>query len=227
MKNDQINIVHFSDLLCVWAYISQIRIDELEANFSAQVCMDYRFFPVFGDVAGKIAAQWSDKGGIKAYARHVQEVAGQFEHVEINPEAWLQNTPASSLPAHLIACGTKVLIAQHPGRCHPDLMHNLLKHLRHAFFVDLADISNQQTLLSIADDSGIPVDMLQQTLDNGTAHAQLAADLSAATLSGIRSSPTLSFNEGRQMLAGNVGYRVLEANIRELLNNPADQQSWC
>ena len=34
-------------------------------------------------------------------------------------------------------------------------------------------------------------------------------------------------NEGRQLLAGNVGYRVIEANIRELLDTPGDQQSWC
>jgi hypothetical protein len=24
-----------------------------------------------------------------------------------------------------------------------------------------------------------------------------------------------------------VGYRVIEANIRELLNNPPNEQSWC
>lgn len=33
-------------------------------------------------------------------------------------------------------------------------------------------------------------------------------------------SPTLIFNEGRQRLNGNVGYRVIEANIRELRHNP-------
>ncbi len=40
-------------------------------------------------------------------------------------------------------------------------------------------------------------------------------------------SPTLIFNEGRQRLNGNVGYRVIEANIRELLHNPAGEHSWC
>jgi hypothetical protein len=28
-------------------------------------------------------------------------------------------------------------------------------------------------------------------------------------------------------LTGNVGYRILEANIRELLDSPPGQQSWC
>jgi hypothetical protein len=36
------------------------------------------------------------------------------------------------------------------------------------------------------------------------------------------------FNEGRQVLTGNVGYRVIEANVRELLRQPSDDQSsWC
>jgi hypothetical protein len=34
-------------------------------------------------------------------------------------------------------------------------------------------------------------------------------------------------NEGRQHLNGNVGYRVIEANVRELLHKPADEMSWC
>jgi hypothetical protein len=35
-------------------------------------------------------------------------------------------------------------------------------------------------------------------------------------------------NQGRQKLFGNVGYRIIEANIQELLReaNP-DQASWC
>jgi predicted DsbA family dithiol-disulfide isomerase len=40
-------------------------------------------------------------------------------------------------------------------------------------------------------------------------------------------SPTFIFNEGRQRLNGNVGYRIMEANIRELLNNPSREESWC
>jgi hypothetical protein len=31
----------------------------------------------------------------------------------------------------------------------------------------------------------------------------------------------------KQVLTGNVGYRVIEANVRELLRAPADQSSWC
>jgi hypothetical protein len=35
-------------------------------------------------------------------------------------------------------------------------------------------------------------------------------------------------NEGRQKLFGNVGYRIVEANIQELLREPnPDLASWC
>ena len=44
----------------------------------------------------------------------------------------------------------------------------------------------------------------------------------------IHGSPSFVLNDGRQTLYGNVGYRVLEANIQELLRAPsADQASWC
>ncbi len=46
---------------------------------------------------------------------------------------------------------------------------------------------------------------------------------------GVQGSPTYVFNEGRQMLYGNVGYRIIEANVRELLSAPAaaGEPSWC
>ena len=43
----------------------------------------------------------------------------------------------------------------------------------------------------------------------------------------VMGSPTLVFNEGRQMIYGNVGYRVIEANVLELLNKPKAAASWC
>jgi len=214
-----IGIDYYSDALCIWAYIAQRRGSELEAEFTGDIRIDYRFLQVFGDVQGKMATQWSDRGGLAGYAAHVQEVAAGFEHVDINPDVWLANTPASSLPAHLILCGTRL--------CAADKVPVLLAILRQAFFVDLVDVSNTGGLLKLAEQAGIDTAKLTQTIDSGEAHAQLAADLGAATQNGVRSSPTMIFNEGRQMLSGNVGYRVMEANVRELLRQPGDQQSWC
>ena len=58
--------------------------------------------------------------------------------------------------------------------------------------------------------------------------AALAIDYGQATDNGIAGSPTFLMNEGRQKLFGNVGYRLLEANVQELLRHPKeDEASWC
>lgn len=215
-----VRVTHYSDALCIWAYISQIRIEELQNNFGADVAIEYRFMPVFGDVAGKIAAQWAERGGIAAYASHVQEVAAKFSHISPHPRVWLDNTPASSLPAHLLLCAVR-------AGGDEQRLPRLLEALREAFFVECRDIARQDVLLDVATSVGINQNDIQDATESGVAHALLAADIAAANDSGIRSSPTLVLNEGRQTLAGNVGYRVIEANIRELLDTPDNQQSWC
>jgi predicted DsbA family dithiol-disulfide isomerase len=227
MSKPTVDVVHFSDVLCIWAYITQIRVAELQTNFPDEVHLDYRFLQVFGDASGKIAAQWGDRGGLPAYAAHVQEVAATFPHISISSEAWLVNTPTSSLPAHVMLCGAKVLCATDPGGVDADLVERLLGALRHGFFVETADISRQSVLLEIAAQADVDIKALARLIDNGMAHAQLADDLAAAAQNAVRASPTLLMNEGRQVLTGNVGYRVLEANIRELLHSPGEQQSWC
>ena len=223
-----IPISHFSDVLCVWAYIAQIRVTELRANFPGEVELDYRYFSVFGDVNTKMATQWSDRGGLAGYAGHVQEVAAQFDHVQLHPDAWVTNTPTSSMPAHLVLCAARSLCSQAGGGGgSPDDLLRLDAAIRGAFFEDNVDVSRIDELLAIVETANGDVNEVRKLLDSGEAHAALARDMKDAAEIGIRSSPTLTFNEGRQTLAGNVGYRVLEANIRELLNTPADQLSWC
>ncbi len=99
--------------------------------------------------------------------------------------------------------------------------------IRTAFFAEQSDISRNDELFAIVENTLRSADQVNRLLESGHAHAALAQDLKYAADIGVRSSPTLTFNEGRQTLAGNVGYRVLEANIRELLHAPEDQLSWC
>ena len=78
---ERIRITHFSDVLCVWAYVSQVRVDELQSNFGEAIELDYRYFHVFGDVHKKMDAAWKDRGGLLAYGEHVREVVDKFGHV--------------------------------------------------------------------------------------------------------------------------------------------------
>ena len=218
-----LTITHYSDALCVWAYIGQVRVTELEADFRDEVSFEFRYFNVFGDVRTKLETQWASRGGLSAYADHVHEVAGGFEHVSLHPDVWRKNVPASSLPAHLVLSAARCMDAESQGT----VARTLDTAIREAFFTAATDIGQRDELLAIAEQQGLSVAELERFIGNGQAHALVASDLKNAADSAIRSSPTMTFNEGRQTLSGNVGYRVLEANVRELLRHPTAQQSWC
>jgi predicted DsbA family dithiol-disulfide isomerase len=99
--------------------------------------------------------------------------------------------------------------------------------VREAFFRQGRDVSNKRVLLEIAESIGLSASEIENAIATGAAHAALSEDLELARTQSINASPTLLFNEGRQRLTGNVGYRIIEANIRELLEGASDQLSWC
>jgi len=57
--------------------------------------------------------------------------------------------------------------------------------------------------------------------------AALLKDYQAAQKLALKGSPVWVMNSGRQTLFGNVGFRILNANIREILDHPASEVSWC
>ena len=222
---EPIRIMHFSDTLCVWAYVSQIRVDELLKNFADSVQMEYRYLHVFGDVPRKMEASWKDRGGVGGYDAHVSSVCARLQHVALAPQAWVRAAPQSSMPSHLFLCAVRLL--ESDGRLPPGTLSRAAWAVREAFFKEASDISQRATLLRVAERIQLPVAEIDRVLDSGAAHAALCGDLDLARTHGIQASPTLLFNEGRQRLSGNVGYRIIEANIRELLEGAPGQLSWC
>lgn len=223
-KAEPIRITHFSDTLCVWAYVSQIRIDELVKQFPGEVEIDLRYVHVFGNVPGKMDSAWKDRGGVRGYSEHVKGVVAKFDHVSLHPEVWVRDTPQSSMPSHLFLCAVRLIDA---GSDAPPMLPRASWALREAFFKDAADISRQDVLLDVGRRIDLPVAAIEKVLAGGAAHAALIEDIDLARSHGVQASPTMLFNEGRQRLTGNVGYRIIEANIRELLESDPHQLSWC
>ena len=93
--------------------------------------------------------------------------------------------------------------------------------------MDALDIGNVQVVLEIASDAGFDKVDLEEKINSGQALAALVADYERARELSIKGSPSWVLNSGRQVLYGNVGYRILSANIEELLKNPVDEASWC
>ncbi len=217
-------IVHYSDVLCVWAYLAQVRMHELEREFGDQISIEYRFASIFGSARDKLSLRWKDKGGLAGYGAHVQSVASGFGHAPVHPEVWTRVAPSSSMPAHLFLCAVRLLERQ--GAVAPGTLPAITWTVRESFFRDVLDVSNQEVLLSLAEGLGVAA-AVAQLLNSGRAHAELAADLELAREQEVRVSPSVILNEGRQRLSGNVGYRVIAANVREILERPQHMQSWC
>lgn len=226
---EPIRIFYFSDVLCVWAYIAQIRLEELKATFQDSISVDYHFTPVFGDAHRKLEARWRDRGGFQGYSDHVKGVAEKFDHITVHPDIWTKDIPYSSTSCHLFLLAIKlleekgVIKTKKPGQ----IFEKVTWAFREAFFTELANVGDRAVQFEIAKELKLPVSKIKAEIDSGAAYAELSRDLELVKEHSVTVSPTLIFNEGRQRLNGNVGYRVMEANIRELLHNPPDEQSWC
>ncbi len=219
-------ILYFSDVLCVWAFFAELRIAAVRRTFSDQVGLEFRFCSVFGDVPNKIATSWGTRGGYDGFAAHVRHAAEGFPEVKLHDDLWRGVRPQSSLSPHLFL--KAVHLAEQDDKCAAGSFERALGAMRHAFFVDGRDIARLDVQRAVGEAAGAPAAAIQDYLDTGRAHAALSADYKEADVLGVKGSPTLILNQGRQKLYGNVGYRIIEANIQELLREPnPDQASWC
>ncbi len=216
-------VVYYFDLLCVWAYVGRIRVEELRQTFGAKIALDSRFVSVFGDARRRLATRWADKGGMAAYAEHVRAVVAGFDHVGLHPDTWAKVAPYSSGNAHVFLAAVRLL----DGDAGDPRFDRAVTRLQRAFFVEARDVGERQVQYELAEELDLSRASLQRLLDSGAAHAELARDAELAKEQAVTVSPTLVLNEGRQRLVGNVGYRVIEANVRELLTQRGEQHSWC
>jgi predicted DsbA family dithiol-disulfide isomerase len=223
---ERIPILYFSDVLCVWAYLADLRLAAVQSAFGEQVQFDFRFCSVFGDAPRKMATAWDAKGGYEGFADHVQHVAQQFPEIRLHPDLWRKVRPASSLSPHLYL--KAVQLSEKEGGSAPGAFERALRTMREAFFIGGLDIARQDVQREVGRESGADDDLAQRFIADGRAHALLDSDYKDAESLGVKGSPTMILNQGRQKLYGNVGYRIIEANIQELLRDPnPDQASWC
>jgi predicted DsbA family dithiol-disulfide isomerase len=61
-----VDLTCFSDVLCVWAWIGELRLAELRRTQGEAVRVRQRFCSVFGDTALKMQVNWGSKGGMRA-----------------------------------------------------------------------------------------------------------------------------------------------------------------
>lgn len=217
---EPIYIDYYTDVLCIWALIAQPRLEELHSQWGSRVVIRHRYVDIFGDAHGKIARQWGEDDGFQMFAEHVAKSVAPFDQLAVHPDIWVGVRPRSSLSAHMVLKAVELVAGA-------AFVEPAARRIRHAFFTEARDISDMSLLLEIVLARGIDVQPLQVALRDGSALAALSDDQHSATALGVRGSPTWVLNEGRQVLYGNVGYRILHANIEELAKHPGAEASWC
>lgn len=233
MTRTPVVIDYYSDLLCVWAYVAQVRVDEIQQEFGDKVSIRHHFFSLFGDTATRIGAGWHDRGGFAGFHDHVAAVCEQHPHVSLHPNVWkLGCQPSSSAVPHLMIQAIQVLVADGVIDDQRDAAgktstERIICAIRQAFFEQGKNIGEMGVLWDIIAPFNVPRSAVEQVLDNGRAlalHSQQNEQRYGLQLSG---SPTFILDGGRQRLFGNVGYRVIQANIEQLLRQDSAQMSWC
>ncbi|MCW8876554.1 MAG: DsbA family protein [Kangiellaceae bacterium] len=230
-----IHLSYFSDVLCIWAYVGQIRLDELKANYGKQVEVKNHHVTLFGDIHSRIGLGWKDRDGYDGFNQHVLEVASQFPHVSVNSQVWKACRPKSSAIPHLFLKAIQLMqeaeeIDNAPKAEYGDKtpFEAIDWQIRHAFFHDAIDIANLNNLFKIAEQFKINISGIESLIYDGSAMALLCRDMQLKESKKLDGSPTYLLNESRQKLFGNVGYRIIEANILELLKvGKEGQASWC
>ncbi|MCB1691642.1 MAG: DsbA family protein [Pseudomonadales bacterium] len=217
---DSLAVDYYSDILCVWAWIAQRRNEELLAEWKDRIVLRHHFVNVFGNTADKIGVRWSDRGGYEGFGEHVVSSAAPYESAPVRPDIWRSVRPTTSANAHTILKAVEL----NNG---PDRASDFALVLRRSFFVDNADVGRLEVLYGLAQAHEIAVRPLQASIASGEAIAALMQDYHRCQELGIKGSPSWILNEGRQVLFGNVGYRVLNANIAELMKHPGQEASWC
>lgn len=231
---ERVRLAYFSDVLCVWAYVSQVRLDELRRTFGDRIELRCHYLPIFGCTERRVGEKWRERGGYEGYGAHVLEVCREFPHVQVHPQVWRSVRPCTSALAHAVLKAAELLARAGMLPAEPQerlggrtVCEAFAWDVRCAFFRDDRDVSSLRCLFDIAEAAGIAAEALAERLEDGSAMAEVCRDAELAEAYRIEGSPTFLLNEGRQKLYGNVGYRILEANVREVLERPHDRASWC
>ncbi len=174
-----IQISYVSDVLCIWAYVAEARLDQLRKEFGSSIELDYRFIPIFGATRNRIAEGWKKRGGYAGFGEHVLKVAEGFPHVSVNERVWSEVAPTTSSAAHEMLCAARLLEAEGlvdsarrdelGGRT---LFEEAVWQIRLGFFEQARDISDRNVLLDVLEQLGLPTPAIEGKLSSGRSHGR-------------------------------------------------------
>lgn len=224
-NREPVEVLYFSDVMCVWAYAGQVRLDEVCGRFGDDIRVEMHFLNIYGDVHGRMREHCGEAADpAAAYAAKMRDVAERFAHTRMHADVFTKVAPASSNQAHLVLCAVRRL---DEGKLR---LAGLTRRMRVAFFEEARDIAQRDVLFELLEAESVPRAPIERALADGSAMAELSRDFLTKDQLAIAGSPTYVLDGGREKLFGNVGYRIIEANVCELLESGSGVRrgaSWC
>lgn len=218
--NTPVKIDYYTDILCIWAWVSELRVQALKQEFGDNIQITAKYIDVFGDVTHKMNTTWQAKGGFIGFSEHVQNTAKSFPEMCISPLLWTKDQPLSSAVIHTYIKAVQLITNETTAQ-------QFALAVRQAFYINAQNISTTKVLNHIAQTLNIDTALVNECLQNGSAMAALMQDYQFVKSKSLQGSPTFILDNGRQTLFGNVSYRVLKANIESLLQTTqSDSPSW-
>ncbi|MFY9655398.1 MAG: hypothetical protein WAK01_02260 [Methylocystis sp.] len=174
-----VDIDYFSDVLCIWAYISQARVDAFTKKFSDSFLIKHHFCSVFGATARKSLLAWNDEGAYEGFNSRLRDVAERFPHIELHQDVWLKTRPATSTNAHLFMKAVQQWEQDlHPPSAgsRPGVFDRVIWGLCCAFFRDCRDIARWDVQCEIASSFGVDITAIADRMRDGTPFALLTSE---------------------------------------------------
>ena len=216
---------HWTDPLCIWAFVGQDQLDRLLAELGSRVVVDSRIVPIFGSVPWRFAhGPWSS-GGVEGRVTATREIAAAHGHPEVDGSCWRPDCPSSSWAPGAAIKAVAALELAHAVE--PGSTARYQHALRKRFFVECQNIARRPVQLEAAEALGIARAGIEQRLDDGSALAALWEDFQEKDRLKLQGSPSYVFDHGRTMLYGNFSFGVLHATVEELLRGLGPEGSAC
>jgi predicted DsbA family dithiol-disulfide isomerase len=215
----QVSFSYWSDPLCIWALVSQKKLDLILGELGEHVHVEHRIVPVFGSVSWRFQKGAWAKDGVEGRVAATRRIAEQGGRADVSGECWRKVMPASSWAPSM---AIKAVFAMDdelgaPYQCA----------LRERFFVGEQNIALRSVQLEVAEDMGVARGPIEARLDDGSALAAVCEDDAEKERLRIQGSPTYVFDNGRAMLYGNFDFRILHSTVEELVRGVGPGGSAC
>lgn len=215
--NRTVKVDFVSDVVCPWCALGATALEQAIANLAGEINVELTYKPFELNPDMPAEGEHAVKHMVRKYGRTVEEVASRNEMIiargkalgfrfDLEKRSHFYNT----FDAHRL-----LLWATQEGRQVP-----LKKALLKAYFTDGQNPGDQETLVRLAGETGLPRDRAREVLAAGELADEVRELERFYTERGINSVPAMVLND-RQLVTGSQSVEHYETVLRQMAQEPA------